>query len=180
MSEATTMARPYAQAVFELANEGKALKEWSELLAIYSSAVNDPQVAKLIGNPSVSEEQLSALLMDMAGDKGSKELENFLKLLISNARLIFMPEIVALYEKYRAETENTVEAEVVSAFKTTKAQQTQIASALKKRLGRNVTLNCSTDKSLIGGLVIRAGDTVIDGSVKGQLERMSTSLLRKA
>jgi len=178
MAESITLARPYAQAVFALAQQGKSLPQWSGVLGTLAAAVSTPGVAALIGNPKITSQQLIDVLSDILGDKASAEVKNFLRLLAEYGRMRLLPDVAALYEAYRAEAENTIEAEVISAFKTTKAQETEVAEMLKKRLGRDVTIKTRVDKSLVGGMIVRAGDLVIDGSVKGQLDRMATSLRR--
>jgi len=178
MAEKTTIARPYAQAVFELAQQGKELPRWSEMLGLAAAVVADDRVHGLIGNPRVSKDELTKLLLSICGDHLSQEAQNFIHLLVDNDRLDVLTEIAALYGVYRAEAERTVEAKVISAFPVDDAQQKKIIASLKKRLGREVTLSCETDQSLLGGAIIRAGDLVIDGSVTGQLAKLQVALAK--
>jgi len=178
MAEKTTIARPYALAMFASAKEKGQMVKVAEALQIAAAAVSDPKLASLIGNPGVEEDKITALLIDVCGDRASTEVGNFFKLLAEYDRLTVLPEIADLFESYRAEEEKTVEAEVVSAVKLSDAQKTSIAKGLKKRLGREVTLQCSIDKSLIGGAIIRAGDLVIDGSITSQLSKLGQALSR--
>ncbi len=180
MAEKITLARPYAQAVFDLArSEGKeGLKNWSEMLLLAASIAADPQMKSIIGDPRVHSDQLARLLLDICGSGLSQEGQNFIKLLIENHRLDVLPEIAALYEVQRAEAEGTLKAEVISAQPLNEEQLNKIARSLQARLGRVISLTCSIDASLIGGVIVRAGDTVIDGSARGQLSRLSTSLAR--
>ncbi len=178
MAEKTTIARPYAEAIFALAKEKQELVQWSEMLAVIAQVVADDQVRGLIGNPRVQKSQLAELVQGVAGDKLNETGGNLVKLLADNGRLAVMPEIAALFEGLRAEAESTVEAKVYAAFEISEAQQKQIAKALKKRLGREVSLTCEKDENLLGGAIIRAGDLVIDGSVTGQLAKLGTSLAR--
>lgn len=178
MAEKTTVARPYAQAVFDIAKGGKALPRWSEMLQLAATVAADVRVAALLGNPRVSREGLVKLFLTICGDRLTPEAQNLIRLLVENDRMDVLAEIAALYETYRAEAERTVEARVISAFPVDAAQQQQIAAMLKKRLGREVTLSCETDMSLLGGAVIRAGDLVIDGSVTGQLAKLKVALAR--
>ncbi|MEO5703285.1 MAG: F0F1 ATP synthase subunit delta [Gammaproteobacteria bacterium] len=180
MAEKITLARPYAQAVFDLARaEGAGgLKNWSEMLHLAATIASDPQMQSIIGNPRVSNDQLTQLFLDVSTGKLSDTGQNFIKLLIENHRLDVLVEIAALYEVQRAEAEGTLQAEVISAQPLSDEQQGTIAKALQARLGRVISLTCSIDKSLIGGVIVRAGDTVIDGSAREQLSRLSTALAR--
>ena len=178
MAEKTTIARPYALAIFDSAKEKGQLAKVAEALQIIAAAVSDPALASMIGNPGVADDKIIALLTDLCGDRASSEVGNFIKLLSEYNRLDVLPEIADLFDSYRAEEESTVEAEVISATALSDAQKTDIASGLKKRLGRDVTLQCSIDESLIGGAIIRAGDLVIDGSITSQLNKLGQALSR--
>ena len=176
MAEASTIARPYAQAVFELASESKKLAEWSKKLAALSAVASDAQVSKLISNPNVIAAQLVDLIVSICADKLDQEGKNFVKTLAENGRLNVITEIANIFEVLKAEAEKTVKAEVISAFKLTAAQKTKLESALAKRLGCQVEVSASVDKSIIGGAIIRAGDLIIDGSVTSQLDRLTSEL----
>ena len=178
MTERTTLARPYAEAVFRLAQERKTLKAWSEMLQLVAAVAVDPQVAALIDNPRVARERFVAFFLDVCGKKLDKDAANFIRLLSENHRLVLLHEIAAVYETLRAQAECRVEAEVVSAAEVSAAQLKDIAAALKKRLGRDIDLSTRIDPALIGGIVIRAGDLVIDGSVQGKLRALATHLNR--
>ncbi len=178
MAEKTTIARPYAQAIFELAKQQKDLPKWSDMLALTVAVVTDPQVTGLIGNPRVKKSQLVSLVLDVCGANLTDEAKNVIRVLVENSRLKVLPEIAALYDLYRAEEESTVRAEVISAFPLSKDQETSIATALQKRLGKQVTVTSRIDASIMGGAIIRAGDMVIDGSVTGQLEKLGSALAR--
>ncbi len=178
MAEKTTIARPYAEAVFQLAQQQGELKSWSETLQLCAAIASNPEMSALIGNPRIDATQLSGLFGELCGEKLNEQGKNFIATLIENDRLDLLPEIAELYEKARAEAEGVMSAEVISAQSLDKSQQEAIAAALKKRLGREVVLECRVDESLLGGAVIRAGDLVIDGSAKGQLDRLAHVLLR--
>ncbi len=130
----------------------------------------------LIGNTSVSKEQMAQLVIDVAGDVMTDAGRNLVKLLAENRRLDVVAEIAEQFETLKAEAEKTVEAEIVSAQEVSAAQQSMIADKLKARLGREVSLKCTVDESLMGGAIIKAGDMVIDGSVSGQLNKLSVEL----
>ena len=178
MSEYQTIARPYAHAVFELARASGEFESWSEALAWISSIANDAQVQELAQNPRVDRESLIRLFEDIAGEKVFDEARNFLRLVIHNGRIFALSNIAAQFETMRAEAEGTVEAELVSALDVTDEQQSQLAKSLSNRLGRQVSLQVVHDPNLIGGAVLRAGDMVIDASVKGRLQKLATSLAR--
>ncbi len=178
MAEKTTIARPYAQAIFESAKEKGQMAKVADALKIAAVAISDPKLAFIIGDPNVDDDKIIALLIEMCGDRAGDEVKNFFKLLGEFNRLNVLSEIADLFESYRAEEESTVEAEVVSAVKLNEAQKTEIINGLKKRLDREVTLQCSIDKSLLGGAIIRAGDLVIDGSITSQLNKLGQTLSR--
>lgn len=178
MAGTSSLARPYAQAVFELAQESKDFKSWSDALAFLAALLSDESIQDLIHNPRVEEEQLQALLDDLCGDRVPEGGRNLLRLMMANDRLALVPDVAAQYEVLRAEAEGTVDAEVRSAKPLSDEQQTQLAKALEKRLGRKVNLTVHEDDTLLGGAVIRAGDMVIDGSAKGRLEKLASALQR--
>jgi len=178
MAEKTTIARPYAQAMFESAKEKGQMAKVADALKIAAVAISDPKLASMIGDPNVDDDKIVALLIEVCGDRASDEVKNFFKLLSEFNRLDVLAEIADLFESYRAEEESTVEAEVISATKLSEAQKREITNSLKKRLGREVTLQCSIDKSLLGGAIIRAGDLVIDGSITSQLNKLGQTLSR--
>jgi len=178
MTERSTLARPYAEAAFQFANERKALGPWSEMLRLAAAVAGDPQMAALADNPRLPRAEFIAFYLDVCGKKIDAACANFLRVLHENRRLALLPEITRLYDELRAEAESRVEAEVASAFEIGDAQLKSIAAALRKRFGRDVTLTTRIDPSLVGGVVIRAGDLVIDGSVRGQLHALATHLTR--
>jgi len=176
MSELSTLARPYAEAVFKRAIETKTTSDWSEMLVFLSAVMQDKEMVAIIANPKVSQEQLTTLLLDICQDQIKEEGVNFLKLLIQNDRLILAPQISELYESYKADHEGYIEVEVTSAYALTKEEQNKFATTLKKLLDKKVHITSSIDKSLIGGFLAKAGDKVIDGSVKGQLQQLAKKL----
>ncbi len=177
MAEKSTIARPYAVAAFELAKEQSDLAKWSDMLGFAAVVASDELMQKYIGNPAVSQDTLSRLMIEICGDQLNEIGNNFIKVLIANNRLDVLPEIVVLYNQLRADAEKTVDAEVISAFPLSEAQQTALIEGLKKRLGREVNLVSKVDENLLGGAIVRAGDLVIDGSVSGQLDKLATELM---
>ncbi len=176
MAEKSTIARPYAEAIFQLADSKGQLKEWSDMLQTVALIVADADMHSVIGNTSVNKAQLAQLIIDVAGDVLTDSGRNLIKLLAENRRMDVVAEITAQFETRKAEAEKTVEAEMVSAQEVSAQQQTMIAEKLKVRLGREVSLKCAVDESLMGGAIIKAGDMVIDGSVSGQLNKLSVEL----
>jgi F-type H+-transporting ATPase subunit delta len=176
MSQAITTARPYAQAAFEEAQKLADLKGWSEVLQSLAEAVNYPEVGTLIRSPRVTKSQLSGLLSDMLGGQLKTQQLNFIKVLAENQRLLVLPEIAAIFEVLKSEAEKSVDVVVDSAFELSAAQQEKIVSSLKKRMGREIKLSCKVNKELLGGVVVRAGDKVIDGSARTRLSEMANAL----
>ncbi len=179
MAERYTLARPYAEAAFELAQAsgGDALSQWSDALAALSAIVADESVSKLMNNPRVSDKVLAdAIIETGSSDFFSAETRNFVRLLIDNGRLSLAPEIAGLFETERAAAEDRLDIEVTSAVELSEAQREAFGQALEKRFDRKVSMSFAQDDSVIGGVVIRAGDLVIDGSLTAQLARMRQSL----
>jgi len=177
MAELSTLARPYAKAVFELARDEGKLAEWSALLAGLAAAVRDKQVAAAIGHPAVGRGQLADVLVQVMGGKASEHGKNLLKLLSEYSRLKLAPMLAEQFEALRAEHEQRVEVEIVSAAPVDAAQQQALVAAVKKKLARDVNVQWKTDPTLIAGARIRAGDTVIDGSISGELARLRQALV---
>ncbi len=176
MAERATIARPYAKAAFEYAHAGNALAAWSQGLKVAAEIATDPRVARLINDPRWTAADLAGLITDAAGPKLDAAMQNFVRVLAENHRLVLLPEIAAHYEAARAQVENTVDVDVISAVALDAAQAEKLKQALNTRLRRQVRMQNSVDASLLGGAVIRAGDLVIDGSLKGRLDRLGTEL----
>jgi F-type H+-transporting ATPase subunit delta len=175
MAERITIARPYAKAVFMLAQGAARLPQWSEALQSAASVVADPRVQALLGNPGISPEQLAELVTGAAGAGFDQQASNFISTLAANRRLGFLPEIAARYEQLRADAERTVDVTVTSAVELSTQQKASYTAALRKRLAREVRLHCELDPSLLGGAVVRADDLVIDGSVRAGLSQLATA-----
>ena len=173
MTQALTLARPYARAAFALAKEAGRTAEWSQALAFAAQVSANPQAHALLGHPQLGEAEAIGLL---APDGAEEAFTRFLGLLVENSRLVLLPEIAGLYEELRAEADRVVKARVTAASELPAAELESIKAALKKRFGRDVEISTAVDASLLGGAVIDAGDVVIDGSLKGKLARLQTSL----
>lgn len=176
MSELSTLARPYAEAVFRMAQGENDLAGWSARLQSLAAIVADAQMARLIADPAVSSERIADLVIDVAGKDLGERGGNFVKVLAENDRLSLLPEIVVQYETLKADAEGTLEATITSAQQLTQPQVDDLVAGLKAKFNREVNVEVAVDPELIGGAVITIGDQVIDGSVKGRLQRMSFAL----
>jgi len=176
MAELTTLARPYAKAAFEYAIEAKQLVEWSEMLSFAAQVVNDEAMHTLLTSPHFTKEEQCEAMLKVCSDRFSEQTVNFIKLLAQNGRLLALPEIEVLFNYLRSEFEKTVEAQITSATPLTEQQIIQIKEKLAAKLGRQVETTVDVDADLLGGLIIQAEDLVIDGSVRGQLAKLSNTL----
>ncbi len=185
MADNNTIARPYARAIFEIADGAGALAGWSESLAVAGELLGDRDLVEYLGDPDLTDDRRYEFLtglFDKAGSRllagGDKKGSNFLKLLIENGRVGVLPEISKHFEALKAEVENSVDAVVTSAVALSNEQINEIAASLKKRLGRDVRITTEIDETLIGGAVIRAGDVVIDGSMRARLSGLANALTK--
>jgi F-type H+-transporting ATPase subunit delta len=171
------LARPYARAVFEVAKSQGRFQDLSEQLTLMAAVVSDATMKSVLANPRLTRADAGELVIRACGEAISESGINLARMLAENNRLSQLPMIAALYSELRDEAEGTIEADVVSAFPLSEAQKTAIVTALKKRLGRDVQLNCSVNQDLLGGAIIRAGDLVIDGSAAEHLRQLSSALV---
>lgn len=176
MAEKTTIARPYAKAAFQEAETDKDLPLWSERLRAAATAVRDPRVHELLGSPSVSGGELAEFVMGVTGAPLAEHGQNFFRMLAENHRLGYLPEISTLFDQYKDQAESVIDVTVTSAAPIDAAQRQALSQALQRKLKRTVRLHCATDSTLIGGAVLRAGDTVIDGSLLSRLKRIAFEL----
>ena len=176
MAEASTIARPYAEAAFRLADAQGKLAEWSAALANLSAVAADERVRAVIGDPGHSDAKVAGLVISILAGKLSGEAENFVRVLAENGRLGVVSEIRTHFEALKNEREGTVEAEVTTAFEMDQAQVADLVSRLEKSTGRKVRARVSVDKSLIGGVKVVIGDKVIDGSARAQLSALENAL----
>ncbi|MFA6014705.1 MAG: F0F1 ATP synthase subunit delta [Gallionellaceae bacterium] len=176
MSQAITAARPYAQAAFDEAQKLGELKNWSEMLSAAASAVENADLQAVIRSPKVDAMQLANLMLMLSGEKLGQLAQNFIKLLVENQRLLVLPQISVLFEALRAEAEKSIDVVVTSAYELNDTQKQKVVAALKVKMGREIKLTCETNKELLGGIVIRAGDKVIDGSARTRLSELAVAL----
>jgi F-type H+-transporting ATPase subunit delta len=172
-----SVARPYARAIFELARQEGNYSRWNDELALMAAVMRNETVRVMLDNPRTTRSDAGAMVVRVCGDDIDQQAVNLINVLAENDRLAQLPMIEALYSRFRAEAEGTVEAEVISSAPLTDEQTAAIADALKKRLGRDVKLNCSVNENLVGGAIIRAGDLVIDGSAVERLRQLASALV---
>jgi F-type H+-transporting ATPase subunit delta len=176
MAESVTVARPYAKAAFSFAQEHNSFSQWSAMLGFASAVVVDDALSVLLDDPQLTAEKQAELFIRVCGDKLDEAGKNFVHHLTQNKRLSVLPDVAVLFEKLLAEYQRRQDVKVTSAFELSAEEQDKLKQALAKKLGKEVNLQSDVDKSLIGGVVIRAGDLVIDSSVRGQLQQLAQTL----
>lgn len=176
MAEATTIARPYAEAAFRIADKAGRLSEWSRLLAAMADVAANPEMRSLIGNPKVSADQLVELFISLAPAGAGAEAKNFLQLLVDNGRLQVLPQMHELFDQLMNERQGVVDAHIFSAFPLDDGQKAGIVADLERRFKRKVNAQVLVDETLIGGVKITVGDQVLDGSVRAKLAEMARVL----
>ena len=176
MAELTTVARPYAKAAFQFADENSALAEWSVMLNFAAAVSQDETVAQFLANPKITADQKGDGFLKLCSDKLNPAATNFVTLLAQNKRLSALPEISVLFEALKSQKEQSVDVEITSAHPLTAEQTNKLADSLKKKLGREVNVTTVVDDNMLGGAIIRAGDLVIDGSVRGKLAKLVETL----
>ena len=175
MSEWTTIARPYAKAAFDFAVENKTIAQWQEML-VFAAEVSQNDTVKYLLTGSLAVEKLAEIFNGVCGEQLDQQGQNLMKVLAENRRLQALPDISILFNKFKSDFDKEIDVDITSAVKLTKQQQTDIRKSLETRLARKVKLNCSVDPELIAGVLIKAGDTVIDGSHRSKLNRLSDAL----
>lgn len=176
MAELSTLARPYAKAAFETAREAGDLQGWSDALTLLASVSLDDKLELVLSSPGLTGEQKAEVFIEVCGDALNEKQKNFVKVMAANKRLGLLAAVQELYELYKANMEKSVDVEIQTAFEISSELQLKIAQALATKLDREVSLHTSVDTSLLGGALIRAGDTVIDGSVKGRLAKLAEAM----
>ena len=176
MAESVTIARPYAQAVFRLAREGKALAAWSDRLQRLTAVAGDADMAKVVGNPKFSAAQVAELFVSLSGEAGNAELASFVGILAENERLDVLPQIAEIYEQLKSAEEGVKDALVTSAYPLDDEQLKKLMSQLESHFGSKLQPHVEVDAALIGGVKVAVGDQVLDASVRGKLDAMATAL----
>jgi F-type H+-transporting ATPase subunit delta len=175
MSEFVTVARPYAKAAFDFAVEHQSVDRWQQMLAFAAEVASNEQVEDILSG-ALAPEATAAAFNAICGDQLDEAGQNLVKVMAENGRLQALPDVLAQFTQLRAAYDATADVEVISANTLSDEQLSKISAAMEKRLSRKVKLNCKIDKSVMAGVIIRAGDMVIDGSVRGRLERLADVL----
>jgi F-type H+-transporting ATPase subunit delta len=176
MSEQITIARPYAEAAFSLAREQKALPRWAQMLGVVSDIASDPTVRAALDNPKLDNAAKESLLLSLCGDALDAEGKSFIRVLLESDRIAVLPDIRSLFDALKDGADGVARAQIVSAFELDDAQLASLKAALEKRFGKKIEATVSVDPQLIGGARVTVGDTVIDASVRGELQAMSSQL----
>jgi F-type H+-transporting ATPase subunit delta len=175
MTTASTIARPYAKASFEYAQEQHAEKAWGLALEELGKLFEAEDIQALLHHPKLTQIELVAILLEKVSEL-DKPIQNFIRILAENSRLSLLPEIYKLYAQYNAQSQKVCQAVLISSVEVDAGYIEKIKQALSKKLNQSVELEIEIDESLIGGAMIKAGDLVIDGSVRGQLNRLAQEL----
>lgn len=178
MTELATLSRPYANALFDLATEAKQLEEWSKTMATLDAAANDATVALMLNSPEFTANDKARRLTTLCADEVSSDAERFLQALAEHDRLGLIQEVREQYEALRAEQERSLEVEIISARALTESQEALLVSALEQKFDKEISSTVRIDEALVGGAVIRAGDVIIDGSVRGRLTKLVDTLVQ--
>ncbi|HBA09246.1 MAG: F0F1 ATP synthase subunit delta [Methylotenera sp.] len=176
MAEISTIARPYAVAAYKLGREQKALGKWSEMLGFAAAVANDAQIKAYIQDPKVVSSDLQTTFLKVCGDQLNENGQNLVKVLVEYGRLSILPEISSAFEALKAQDEGTLDAEIIAAAKPSAAEVKDLVKRLEAKFGKKIEASVSVDPELIGGIKIIVGDTVIDASVKGQLQNLAYTL----
>ena len=176
MAEISTIARPYAVAAYKLGREQKALGKWSEMLGFAAAVASDAQIKAYIQDPKVVSDDLLATFLKVCGDKLNENGQNLIKVLVEYGRLSILPEISSAFEALKAQDEGTLDAEIIAAAKISAADTKDLVKRLEAKFGKKIEASVSVDPEIIGGIKIIVGDTVIDASVKGQLQNLAYTL----
>ncbi len=176
MQEKDTIARPYAKAIFNQAQAENTITSWDDALSMLTTVIEDKQISSLLSNPQVAKEDSTALVLSVVTDEFSKTQQNMVKLLAANNRLAYVSQIKKRFEVLKARADKLLEVEVISAYKLDAKAEQDLAKVLEKRLNSKVNIKTALDKDLIGGVVIKAGDMVIDSSVRGQINQLAVKI----
>ncbi|MDF2179711.1 F0F1 ATP synthase subunit delta [Aliiglaciecola sp. CAU 1673] len=175
MSELTTIARPYAKAAFDVAVENKAVDKFQQMLAFAAAVAADETMKELLSG-AMAPESLADIFIKVCGEQLDQHGQNLIKVMAENRRLNTLPEVLAMFNQLKAEFDKEIDVDVTSAVELSDKQQADLSASLEKRLARKVKLNCNVDPALVAGVIIKAGDTVIDGSIRSKLNRLADAL----
>jgi F-type H+-transporting ATPase subunit delta len=176
MAELSTLARPYARAAFEYADGEQSVDAWFDELRLIAAVVDEPAVRALLSDPALTTDMQAQRFIDICGDELGESRRRFVRVLAENRRLGLAQQIAEQFAALKAQREQSVEVQMISAFEVPEAVRERVAQALSKRLQRDVVVTTELDRDLLGGVLIRAGDLVIDGSVRGRLDKLAEAL----
>jgi F-type H+-transporting ATPase subunit delta len=176
MAESTTVARPYAEAAFELARERQALPAWAKTLNLAATLVREPRVAQSLDNPRLGDSEKESLLLSLLGDAVDADMRSFVRVLVTAERVKLLPEIAGLFDTLKDRAEGAAKAEIETAFELTPAQLAELTTALERRFGKRIEASVRVNPDLIGGARVTVGDAVLDASVQAKLQAMATEL----
>ena len=176
MAELTTIARPYAKAAFETADAKGQLAEWSAMLSVAAVVATDDDMVKVLQHPALTSEQKAETFVDVCGGKLSDEAVNLVKTMAENKRLTVLPQVAVTFEQLKSEKEKSVDVSIITAFALTGDQEQQLSQVLGAKLSRDIKVSSSVDKDLLGGAIIRAGNLIIDGSVRGKIAKLAEAM----
>lgn len=176
MAELSTLARPYAKAAFQAAVDAGELQAWSDMLVTASEVTLNPEMAKVLSNPGLTGQQQAQTLIDVCGDKLNAAGQNLVNVLAENKRISLLPQILEQFEHLKAELEKAVDVEIISAYAVSDESKQKLTDALKAKLAKDVRVTTTIDESLVGGAIIRAGDMVIDGTLRGKLAKLAEAM----
>lgn len=176
MAELSTLARPYAKAAFQAAVDAGEVQVWSDMLVTASNVVQEEKMGKVLSHPSLTGQQQAQTLIDVCGDKLNSAGQNLVNVLAENKRISLFPQILEQFEHLKAELEKAVDVQIISAFEVSDESKQKLTDALKAKLAKDVHVTTSVDSTLVGGAIIRAGDLVIDGTVRGKLAKLAEAM----
>jgi len=176
MAELTTLARPYAKAAFEFSLASNQLQAWSDMLALAAAVAQQDGISEVLSSPALTAQEKGTAFTDVCGEKLNEKASNFVRVLADNQRLSLLPEIFQLFELMKSNQEKSIDVEVATAFALSGDLENKLAEALSAKLDRDVKVHSEVDETLLGGAVIRAGDTLIDGSVRGRLAKLAEAM----
>ena len=176
MAELSTLARPYAKAAFQAAADAGELQAWSDMLVTASEVTLNEDMAKVLSHPGLTGQQQAQTLIDVCGDTLNASGQNLISVLAENKRISLLPQILEQFEHLKAELEKSVDVQIISAFEVSDETKQRLTQALKAKLAKEVTVTTTVDSTLVGGAIIRAGDLVVDGTVKGKLAKLAEAM----
>lgn len=176
MAELSTLARPYAKAAFQAAVSAGDVQAWSIMLSVASSVAEQEKVVEVLSNPNLTGAQQAQTFIDVCGDSLNEAGQNLVNVLAENKRIPLLPQIFEQFEHLKAELEKAVDVEIISAYEVTDETKQKLTQALKAKLDKDVRVTTTVDTALVGGAIIRAGDLVIDGTLKGKLAKLAEAM----